>query len=58
MQQNGCNGVVDTMDVTGNAKLLQAMQQQAYTPGYVAATFDAYTPDMITAGRRSRPPRA
>ena len=48
MQQNGCNGVIDTMDVTGNAKLLQAMQQQAYTPGYVAATFDAYTPDMIS----------
>ncbi|HEY3844459.1 MAG TPA: ABC transporter substrate-binding protein [Acidimicrobiales bacterium] len=52
MQQKGCNGVLDTMDVTGNAKMLQAMQQQAYTPGYVAATFDAYTPDMIaTAGQ-------
>ncbi len=51
MQQNGCNGVLDTMDVTGNAKLLQALQQQSYSPGYVAATFDAYTPDMIaTAG--------
>jgi ABC-type branched-subunit amino acid transport system substrate-binding protein len=47
MQQNGCNGVIDTMDVTGNAKMLQAMQQQQYVPGYVAATFDAYTPDMI-----------
>jgi ABC-type branched-subunit amino acid transport system substrate-binding protein len=51
MQQHGCNGSFDTMDVTGNAKLLQAMQQQAYTPPYVAATFDAYTPAMIaTAG--------
>lgn len=47
MQQHGCNGVIDTMDVTGNAKMLQAMQQQQYVPGYVAATFDAYTPDMI-----------
>jgi ABC-type branched-subunit amino acid transport system substrate-binding protein len=47
MQQHGCNGVIDTMDVTGNAKMLQAMQQQQYIPGYVAATFDAYTPDMI-----------
>lgn len=47
MQQHGCNGVLDTMDVTGNAKMLQAMQQQQYVPGYVAATFDAYTPDMI-----------
>jgi ABC-type branched-subunit amino acid transport system substrate-binding protein len=53
MQQNGCNGVIDTMDVTGNAKMLQAMQQQQYTPGYVAATFDAYTPDMITVAGQS-----
>ncbi len=53
MQQNGCNGVIDTMDVTGNAKLLQAMQQQQYTPGYVAATFDAYTPDMISQAGQS-----
>jgi ABC-type branched-subunit amino acid transport system substrate-binding protein len=48
MQQKGCNGVIDTLDVTGNAKLLQAMQQQAWTPGYVEATFDAYTPDMLS----------
>jgi ABC-type branched-subunit amino acid transport system substrate-binding protein len=53
MQQNGCNGVLDTMDVTGNAKLLQAMQQQSYVPPYVAATFDAYTPDMITVAGQS-----
>ncbi|HWE68442.1 MAG TPA: ABC transporter substrate-binding protein [Acidimicrobiales bacterium] len=52
MQQAGCNGSFDTMDVTGNAKLLQAMQQQAYLPPYVAATFDAYTPDLLaTAGQ-------
>lgn len=53
MQQNGCNGVIDTMDVTGNAKMLQAMQQQQYIPGYVAATFDAYTPDMISVAGQS-----
>ncbi len=53
MQQNGCNGVIDTMDVTGNAKLLQAMQQQSYTPAYVAATFDAYTPDMLSVAGQS-----
>jgi ABC-type branched-subunit amino acid transport system substrate-binding protein len=53
MQQAGCNGVLDTMDVTGNAKMLQAMQQQAYVPPYVAATFDAYTPDMITVAGQS-----
>lgn len=53
MQQAGCNGVIDTMDVTGNAKLLQAMQQQSYTVPYVAATFDAYTPDMLTVAGQS-----
>jgi ABC-type branched-subunit amino acid transport system substrate-binding protein len=53
MQQAGCNGSFDTMDVTGNAKLLQAMQQQSYRPPYVAATFDAYTPDMITQAGQS-----
>jgi branched-chain amino acid transport system substrate-binding protein len=53
MQQAGCNGVIDTMDVTGNAKLLQAMQQQSYTPAYVAATFDAYTPDMLSVAGQS-----
>jgi ABC-type branched-subunit amino acid transport system substrate-binding protein len=53
MQQHGCNGVIDTMDVTGNAKMLQAMQQQQYIPGYVAATFDAYTPDMISVAGQS-----
>lgn len=53
MQQAGCNGSFDTMDVTGNAKLLQAMQQQSYHPGYVAATFDAYTPAMIAAAGQS-----
>jgi len=52
MQQDGCTGSFNTMDVTGNAKLLQAMQQQDYTQSYVAATFDAYTPAMIaTAGQ-------
>ena len=52
MQNAKCNGSANTMDVTGNAKLLQAMQQQNYTQTYVAATFDAYTPDLIaTAGQ-------
>jgi ABC-type branched-subunit amino acid transport system substrate-binding protein len=52
MQQKGCTGSFNTMDVTGNAKLLQAMQQQNYQQSYVAATFDAYTPDLIaTAGQ-------
>jgi ABC-type branched-subunit amino acid transport system substrate-binding protein len=53
MQQDGCNGSLNTMDVTGTAKLLDAMQQQNYTQGYVGATFDEYTPDMITTAGQS-----
>lgn len=51
MQSKGCDGVIDTLDVTGNAQLLKALQQQNYSMPYVAATFDAYTPQLIsTAG--------
>ncbi|HUC37599.1 MAG TPA: ABC transporter substrate-binding protein [Acidimicrobiales bacterium] len=51
MRSNGCNGVFTTLDVTGNAKMLQAMQQQSFTMGYTDTTFDGYTPDQIsTAG--------
>ncbi len=46
---DNCGGVFDTMDVTGNAKLLQAMVQASFHPSYVAATFDAYTPAMVSA---------
>ena len=53
MQQDGCNGSLNTMDVTGTAKLMDAMQQQNYTQGYVGATFDEYTPDTITAAGQS-----
>ncbi len=51
MRNAGCNGVITTLDVTGNAKLLQAMQQQSFTMPYTDTTFDGYTPDQIsTAG--------
>jgi branched-chain amino acid transport system substrate-binding protein len=52
MQSKGCDGVIDTLDVTGNAQLLKALQQQNYSMPFVAATFDAYTPVLIsTAGQ-------
>jgi ABC-type branched-subunit amino acid transport system substrate-binding protein len=54
MKNNNCGGVLTTIDVTGNAKLLQAMQQQSYHPGYVTTTFDGYTPSQITdAGQQA-----
>ncbi|MGH7735535.1 MAG: ABC transporter substrate-binding protein, partial [Gemmatimonadales bacterium] len=52
MQAKGCQGVYTTLDVTGNAKLLQALQQQNFQMPYVATTFDGYTPTQIsTAGQ-------
>ena len=49
MEADNCGGVFTTVDVTGNAKLLQAMAQQSFHPGYVGTTFDGYTPSQITA---------
>jgi branched-chain amino acid transport system substrate-binding protein len=48
MQQNNCGGVYTALDVTGNAKLLQALQQQSIHLSYVGTTFDAYTPTQIS----------
>lgn len=52
MQAKGCQGVYTTLDITGNAKMLQALQQQNFQMPYVATTFDGYTPQQIsTAGQ-------
>jgi ABC-type branched-subunit amino acid transport system substrate-binding protein len=48
MQHNHCNGVYTVIDVTGNAKLLKALQQQNVHLSYVGTTFDGYTPDQIS----------
>jgi ABC-type branched-subunit amino acid transport system substrate-binding protein len=48
MQADHCNGVLTTVDVTGNVKLLQGLQQQNLKLGYVATTFDGYTSAQIS----------
>jgi len=53
MQSAGCQGVYTTLDVTGNAKLLQAMQQQNFSMPYTATTFDGYTPLQISSAGQS-----
>jgi branched-chain amino acid transport system substrate-binding protein len=53
MEQKGCQGVYTTIDITGNAKLLQAMQQQNFSMPYVGTTFDGYTPAQISAAGES-----
>jgi len=53
MESNHCNGVYTTLDVVGNAKLLQAMQEQNWYPPFVGSTFDTYTPAQITEAGES-----
>ncbi|GAC1517552.1 MAG: hypothetical protein NVS1B12_03610 [Acidimicrobiales bacterium] len=48
MKNNGCDGVYTTMDVTGNAKLLQAMKRQGFSPRFAGTTFDGYTPAQVS----------
>ncbi|HEY2430433.1 MAG TPA: ABC transporter substrate-binding protein [Acidimicrobiales bacterium] len=53
MKNKGCTGVYTTMDVTGNAKLLDAMQRQNFSPVWKATTFDGYTPAQISVAGQS-----
>lgn len=48
MKQKGCNGVFTLLDVTGNAKLLEAMSRQDWHPAFAGTTFDGYTPATIS----------
>lgn len=53
MKSKGCNGVFTTLDVTGNAKLLQAINRQAWKPTFAGTTFDGYTPALISVAGSS-----
>lgn len=53
MEQDHCDGVYTTFDVTGNAKLLQAMAQQSYHVLWAGTTLDGYTPAQITVAGQS-----
>ena len=48
MQQNNCGGVYTTMDVVGNADMLQDMSADGYKPSLVSTTYEGYTPDQIS----------
>jgi len=53
MENDHCDGVFTTMDVSGNSKLLQAMYNQGYHPPFAGTTLDGYTPAQIsTAGQQ------
>lgn len=55
MQADGCGGVYTTMDVVGNANMLDAMQNDNFPSTFFkAVTYEGYTPDQIsTAGQQA-----
>ena len=53
MKSKGCTGVFTALDVTGNAKLLEAMNRQAWKPVFAGTTFDGYTPALIAVAGES-----
>ncbi len=48
MQSANCGGVFTTMDVVGNADMLQDMGTDSYHPQLVSTTYEGYTPDQIS----------
>jgi ABC-type branched-subunit amino acid transport system substrate-binding protein len=53
MKKNNCSGVFSVLDITGNAKLLKALQQQSVHLPYVGTTFVGYTPEQIAQAGES-----
>ena len=53
MKSKGCTGVYTTLDVTGNAKLLESMSRQDWKPPFEGTTFDGYTPALISVAGES-----
>jgi ABC-type branched-subunit amino acid transport system substrate-binding protein len=53
MQQHGCDGVFTTMDVVGNAQMLDDMQADNYHPSNISTTYEGYTPQQISLAGQS-----
>jgi hypothetical protein len=43
-----CDGVLTTMDVVGNADMLDYMYTDRYRPALISTTYESYTPDQIS----------
>lgn len=53
MQSKGCGGVFTTMDVDGNADMLNAMAADSWHPSMISTTYEGYTPDQISLAGES-----
>jgi ABC-type branched-subunit amino acid transport system substrate-binding protein len=54
MQQKGCQGVYTTMDIVGNADMMQDMYSDNFQPKLTATTYEGYSPDQISlAGQQA-----
>ena len=53
MQQNNCGGVFTTMDVVGNADMLQDMSAVGWHPQLISTTYEGYTPQQISLAGNS-----
>ncbi|HWE57605.1 MAG TPA: ABC transporter substrate-binding protein [Acidimicrobiales bacterium] len=53
MQQKGCDGVFTTMDVVGNADMLQDMQADGFHPSLISTTYEGYNSDQISLAGNS-----
>ena len=53
MQQHGCDGVFTTMDIVGNAQMLEDMQADNYHPSNISTTYEGYTPQQISLAGQS-----
>jgi ABC-type branched-subunit amino acid transport system substrate-binding protein len=53
MQQNNCGGVFTTMDIVGNADMLQDMAADGYHPGLISTTYEGYSPTQISLAGQS-----
>jgi len=48
MSSDNCGGVFTTMDIVGNADMLEDMYNLGFHPKLISTTYEGYTPDQIT----------
>lgn len=55
VHSNGCQGIFTTMDVVGNADMLQDIYNDGYQPDFklVSTTYEGYTPAQISLAGQS-----